>query len=281
MGTSQSSGGPGLGVPMVPPWVSPLPSEGALDEVPGGGENDTAVPTPAVPPPVPGPLAPARRFAGTRRSLGEYARSGSGQDMRRGLGHYVRSGYGGAGTASRRFASTARTAEVLDDTLARLGGRLPFDPGSPLDPALLAGRSVHEVMDAVVEAVRPIDGTQDAEAARAAIKDALSDLLTRFPEADLLNLDAEQRGFAIERYTALDVFRRFELDVGKTIIEKAPTAVTALSRLKQVRDYVKEAVAASFRRLREAGRAITAGRVSQVVQDALAETFHVFEGYAE
>jgi hypothetical protein len=136
-------------------------------------------------------------------------------------------------------------------------------------------------MDAVVEAVRPIDGTQDAEAARAAIKDALSDLLTRFPEADLLNLDAEQRGFAIERYTALDVFRRFELDVGKTIIEKAPTAVTALSRLKQVRDYVKEAVAASFRRLREAGRAITAGRVSQVVQDALAETFHVFEGYAE
>ncbi len=136
-------------------------------------------------------------------------------------------------------------------------------------------------MDAVVEAVRPIDGTQDAEAARAAIKDALSELLTRFPEADLLNLDAEQRVFAIERYTALDVFRRFELDVGKAIVEKAPSAVTALSRLKQVRDYVKETVAASFRRLRDAGRAITSGRVSQVVQDALAETFHVFEGYAE
>jgi hypothetical protein len=49
------------------------------------------------------------------------------------------------------------------------------------------------------------------------------ELLTRFPEADLLNLDPNQRGFAIERFTAIDVFRRFELDVGKTIVEKAPS----------------------------------------------------------
>jgi hypothetical protein len=136
-------------------------------------------------------------------------------------------------------------------------------------------------MDAVVEAVRPVDGTQDAEAARAAIRDALSDLLTRFPEADLLNLNATQRSFAIERYTAIDVFRRFELDVGKSILENAPSAVTALSRLKEVRNYVKESVAASFRKLRDMGRALTSGRVSQIVREALHETFRVFEGYAE
>jgi hypothetical protein len=136
-------------------------------------------------------------------------------------------------------------------------------------------------MDAVVEAVRPIDGTQDAEAARAAIRDSLADLLTRFPDADLLNLDDEQRTFAIERYTAFDVFRRFDLDVGQTIRDKAASATMALSRLKEVRDYVRETVAASFRRLRDAGRTITAGRVSQVVRDALRETFQVFEGFAE
>lgn len=136
-------------------------------------------------------------------------------------------------------------------------------------------------MDAIVEAVRPVDGTQDAEAARIGIRDSLSELLTRFPEADLLNLEAEQRAFVIERYTASDVYHRFHLDVGQAIVDSAPTAATALSRLKQVRDYVKETVAASFRRLRDAGRAITAGRVSEVVRDALAETFQVFEGYAE
>jgi len=136
-------------------------------------------------------------------------------------------------------------------------------------------------MDAVVEAVRPVDGTLDAEASRAAIHDALAEVLTRYPDADLLNLDPEQRTFAVERYTAIDVFRRFELDVGKTIYEKAPSAVMALSRLKQVRDYVKETVAASFRTLRDAGNAITAGRVQQVVREAIRETFQVFEGFVE
>ena len=39
--------------------------------------------------------------------------------------------------------------------------------------------------------------------------------------------------------------------------------------------------AAAFRRLRNAGRTLTAGRISQVVREALRETFDVFEGYAE
>src|SRR5205814_448199 len=93
--------------------------------------------------------------------------------------------------------------------------------GSLLDPVLLAGRSAREVMDAIVEAVRPADGTQDAEACRSAIKDALSELLTRFQQADLLVLTPEQRAFVIERFVAIDVYRRFVLDVGKAIQDKA------------------------------------------------------------
>ncbi len=282
MGTSQSSGGPGSGVPMVPSWT-PDPPAGE----PPGGELGTEAPAdvepspPQVAPPPPAPLAPPARFLGVRRALGEFARSGDGRDMRRSLGHYVRTGYGGSGTATRRFGGTAATAGALGGALARVAAGEPAAPGSPLDPALLAGRNAQEVMDAVVEAVRPVDGTQDSEAERAAIRDALSELLTKFPEADLLNLGPEQRAFAIERFTAIDVFRRFELDVGKTIVEKAPSAVTALSRLKEVREYVKQSVAAAFRKLRDAGRSLTSGRINQVVRDALRETFDVFEGYAE
>ncbi|SCY98898.1 Qat anti-phage system associated protein QatB [Microvirga guangxiensis] len=287
MGTSQSSGGPGPGVPMVPSWVPDLPAV----EPPAGDDTapaDDAAPeapadgAPSHEPPIrPIPVAPPARFLGTRRSLGEFARTGDGRDMRRGLGHYVRTGYGGSGTATRRFGGTAGTAGALHGALSSVAAGAPAAPGSPLNPALLAGRSAQEVMDAVVEAVRPIDGTQDAEASRAAIRDALSELLTRFPDADLLSLDDDQRNFAIERFAAFDVVRRFELDVGKTIIEKAPSAAAALSRLKQVRDFVKETVAASFRKLRAAGRSLSAGRVNRVVRDALRETFVVFEGYAE
>jgi len=271
---------------MVPPWTPDPPEDDeALDEsegdAPEGDEQkrDGSETSPSAAPPV--PVAPTARFGAARRGLGDFARTGNDRALRRSLGHYVGRGYGGASTATRRFGGTAGTARALGGALASVAEGQPAAPGSPLDPTLLAGHSAREVMDAVVNAVRPVDGTQDTEAARAAIHDALSELLTRFPDADLLSLDAEQRAFAIERYTAADVFRRVELDLGKTIMEKAPSATVALSRLKQVREYVKEAVAASFRRLRGAGRTLTSGRIGRVVRDALRETFLVFEGYAQ
>lgn len=265
---------------MVPPWTPDPSLDDALLAPPDGDDASGEVSTPQNAIPAPAPIAPAARFSGVRRALGEYARSGDRSDLRRSLGHYVRTGYGGSGTTTRRFGSTTATADALGSALARVAAG-QAEPGSALDPALLAGRSAREVMDAVVDAVRPVDGTQDAEAERAAIRDALSELLTRFPDADLLSLEPEQRAFAIERFAAIDVFRRFELDVGKTIVEKAPNAATALSRLKEIREYVKQVVAASFRKLRDAGRTLTSGRISQVVRDALRETFEVFEGYAE
>lgn len=282
MGTSQSSVGPGPGVPMVPPWT-PNPPAGAPPTPPEqedpGGEAPQV--TPPAAPPAAVPVAPAGRFTQARRSLGEYARTGDRQALQRSVGHYVQAGYGGARTAIRRFGGTIATAQALGAALVGVAAGHPPTPGSPLDPALLAGRTADEVMDALIEAVRPVDGTQDAEAERAAIRDALSEVLTRFPNADLLNLTPEERSFAIERFAANDVCRRFELDLGQTIIDKAPSAVIALSRIKEVRSYIKECVAAAFRLLRNAGNRLTAGHLGQVIRDALQETFEVFEGYAE
>jgi hypothetical protein len=200
--------------------------------------------------------------------------------MRRGVGHYVRTGYGGGGTAVRRFGGTAATADALYGALSNVAEGQPASAENRMDSALLAGRSARKVIDAVIEAARPADGTQDAEASRASIKDALSELLTVFPEADLLNLSEEERAFAIERFVGIDLFRRLDLDLGKTIREKAPSATVGLARLKEVKEYVKETVAAAFRKLRAAGSRITNGRVNEIVRAALRETFQVFEGYA-
>jgi hypothetical protein len=297
MGTSQSSKGPPGGVPMVPPWVPdavpaaapPADSASAPPADTQGDQPDTAPPAPAAAPaatnpaaaPAVSPIAPAARFRGARRSLGTFARSGDAADMHRGLGHYVRGGYGGARTATSRFGWTATTAGGLYSALSSAAAGQAAAPGSALDPVLLSGRSARQVIDVVVEAVRPADGTQDAEANRAAIRDSLSELLTKFADADLLNLNPEQREFVIERFVAIDVYRRFALDLGKTIQDKAPSAATGLSRLKQIKDYVKETIAASFRKLREAGQRISAGRVKDIVRAALRDALEVFEGYAE
>lgn len=292
MGTSASSNGPSGGVPMVPPWVPDavppsLPFDGAGPAPADGDQQDgQQTPGPAQPaPPQPQTqpqtlIAPRARFAGARLNLGRFAHGGDKRHLGRGLREYVRKGYGGGGTAARRFGGTASTADALYGALSNVAGGQAAAPGSPLDPALLAGRSAREVMDAVVEAVRPTDGTQDAEASRAAIKNALSELLTIFPEADLLNLSEDQREFAIERFVAIDVYRRVVLDIGKAIQEKAQTATMGLARLKEVKDYIKETVAAAFRKLQGAGNRVTKGRVNEMVRAALGEAFQVFEGYA-
>jgi hypothetical protein len=272
MGTSQSSNGPGPGVPLVPPWVPPPPPP---DEPDPPSPPDTLAP-PLHASPVTA-RAPAGRFGAARRSLGSFATSGDRREMRRGVSNYVRHGYGGHSTASRRFEGTARTAGGLYGALSALANGPSGEFAGALDRQALLGRSAREVIDAVTDAVRPVDGSQDAEASREAIAEALSGLLDRFPDADLLTLSEEQRDLVIESYTAEDVFRRLELDLGKHIMDKAVSVADAMSRSAEIRDYVREAVAAAFRRLREVGTRLLNGHIASVVRSALAATLEVFE----
>lgn len=275
MGTSQSSSGPGANVSLVPPWADPVPD-------PADPVAPEAVPVPdpetlpgLMPPPTSNldPIAPDRRFGGTRRNIGAFAKTGDTVRMRRGIAHYVRTGYGGAGTMSRRLGSVSTTARSLGRALD------PSSTESGLDRALLQGKSADVIIDAVVEAARPQDGTLDAEASREAIRHALSDLLRDHVDADLLNLSDTQREFVIENYAAHDVYRRFALDVGKHLVDNAPTATIGLARLKQVRNYIRQTISESFRRLREAGQAMTTTNVRATVAHALADSLAVFEGY--
>jgi hypothetical protein len=266
---------------MVPPWVPDIPlasAESTPEAQTDADKEEQSASTAESPPEI--PVAPPRRFQEANRDLGDYARSGNGESMRRGLGRYVRKGYGGSSTATRRMGGTVQTAQAL--YLALSGRGRPDVSGENLfDPALSDGKTADEVMDAVVEAVRPVDGTQDAEASRASIKDALCEMLKKYPDADLSDLQPEQREFVIERFVAGDVFRRIELDLGQTICEKAPTAAIGLSRLKDVREYVRETVSASFRKLRENGQRMSGEEITRIVQNAIQETFQVFEEYAE
>lgn len=287
MGTSQSSKGSPSGVPMVPPWVPDLPLPPPLNPpVPQeGAPPDTDAAPDGAPPPAPPkepiPMAPAGRFRATNVNLGEWARTGDRGQLKRGMGHYVGKGYGGSSTATRRMASTAQTANALFTALGGGAANSFAAPGAPLDPALTASMSADEIMDAVVEAVRPVDGTQDSEANRAAIMDALSDVLNEFPDADLRNLLPEQREVAIERFVAADIFRRVDLDIGAKVLAKAPTAAAGMGRMREMRDYVREHVSEAFRNVRAAGQTFVASRVTQIVQMAIRETFTVFESYVE
>ena len=76
-----------------------------------------------------------------------------------------------------------------------------------------------------------------------------------------------------------DVYRRITLDIGKAIKEKAPSPATALSRLKEMKEYVKQRIAASFRQLRSQAQSLTARHVRDLAHGAIRDTFLVFEEY--
>jgi hypothetical protein len=275
MGTSKSSTGSPSNVPMVPPWTpEPVAPAGAPEAFP-------PQPVPSVPSPPNVPIAPARRFGAARTSLGSFAKTGSAADMRRGIGHYARKGMGGGGVAAQRMGATARTGGALYGALSGLAAGQTNALASGEDRNSLQGRSVEQIITAIVESVRPVDGTQDAESARDALQGALSaDLLDQYPDADLLNLSEDERLFIVERYTALDVFNQLELNVGKAIQNNAPNITTYLSRLREVKNYVKQTVAARFREIKKAGASLNPRTVAGIVRQAIQQTFEVF-GEAE
>jgi hypothetical protein len=152
--------------------------------------------------------------------------------------------------------------------------------GTELRDAILAsGNDVTVVLDAIADAASPIDGTQDKESSRRAVRDSLSELLIRYPEADLAALTEEQRVFVIERYAALDVYGRFCLDLQKTVMEKAADAAAGLRRLRSIREFIVQHVAAAFRTIRERGSAATSKSIARLTHEALRETLAVFEEY--
>lgn len=281
MGTSQSSNGAPPNQPIVPPWTPDLPQDSPSEKDPAdenglgadGTDKETSQPE--------SPVAPSRRFDPARRSIGEWANSGKSAAMRKGLGQYIKKGYGGSSTATKRLAGTAQTAGGLFSALAPDSENPYRADGAALSSTALAGKSAHEIIDIIVEAVRPVDGTQDCEASRDSMKEALSDLLTVFQNADLQQLSNEERHFVIERFVAGDVFRRIDLDLGKNIRDRVPNTATALRRLKDIKDYVKETVSAAFKKLAKQGLVLTNQRVVQIVNSAIRETCEVFEGYAE
>lgn len=265
MGTSASSGGPGGGVPLVPPWV---PQVGATGQ-PGKQEAAASA------------TAPSARFGSARRGLGEFARSGDSSALRRGLSHYAGRGLGGSSGAARRLGGAASRSGVLFSALGGLSANT-LDPARlGFDAAGLAGRSAREIIDRVARFVSPSDGTQDAESSQRAVNAALSDLLAQDPAVDVASLTREQIDWVLERHIMYEIVQRIELDVGKSIIERAPSPASAIERMKEMREYVEESVAAAFRANRQDSGSIDASEMVKLSSAVIRDTFAVFEEYLE
>lgn len=283
MGTSSSSNGPGSGIPMVPPWAdnpteAPDTGQDGQEDTQQGSESNNAENNEKEPNQLP-LNAPPGRFGGARSSLGAFAGDGNSSSMRSGIRQYVSRGYGGAKNAARRMGSTASTAGGLAGILS--SDTRTTAQSDNFNTQFFQSKDSDDVVNAIIEAVRPIDGTQDSEASRESIKDALSELLDKNPDADLLELDDNDKYVVVETFLATDIYRRIALDVGKHIQDKAPNAVAGVNRLKQIKEYVRETVKSSFKKTGKNLSSLSQHQVTQLARSVIEDTYEVFEDYTQ
>lgn len=250
MGTSASSRGPGSGVPLVPAWV---------------GDN-LAIAEPA-------------RFRSARTNLGSFAKSGSEHSLKRGLGHYSRTGIGGSATGAARMGRSTAAAAGFTDVLSALRDGSPIPGNIPLDPATLAGRSQQEIADAIIDAVTPTDGTQDAESSRDSAARAFAEVLEVNPTTDLMALPQDMVELFFARFLGNDLVARIQLDVGKAVLDRAPDAAAAVQRLETMQSFVKQEFNRAVQALKDAGQRLQQGNGKVLGDAAIRATLDVFEGW--
>ena len=284
MGTQRSSDGPGSGVPLIPSWVQPVnvpPGEAPEDTEKKDDDKKNGNDQKEATPPTVSVDAPPGRFRGARTSLGRFASSGSRRDLQAGLGHYVRSGLGGSGYGARRLGGTASAAGRLYGGLQGYSAGEAQPPELGLNKADLSGKPAREVGDRIIDAICPVDGSQDTEARRDSLSRSISELAEEFPNLDLTALTEEQISLLTERFVAYDVCHRIELDVGKAMFLKAADPATAVKRIEELRQYVREKVSAVFREKSKQGTGLTRREAAVITAGVIRDTLAVFEEYVE
>lgn len=186
---------------------------------------------------------------------------------------------GGAAQATRRMAGTAVTAGRLHATLSALSSGTGLPADVVIDSATLAGRPAREVADRIARALQPPDGTQDSEAGRDAIARSLSELMEAQPDADFNALTPDQIEFVTQTYVGEDVCLRIDLDIGKTVLDKAPSFADGQARLEDMKAYIRQEVAHLFRARRDRGQRMTTQNAASLAAGVIQSVFHIFEEY--
>ncbi|WP_144056701.1 hypothetical protein [Rhodopirellula europaea] len=139
-----------------------------------------------------------------------------------------------------------------------------------------------ELLAAIAEAASPSDGTNDSQTGQDAAAEALQYLLEQDKNANLLDLDTDQREIVLERFLAVDAFKLFATDVCKHMQNKGPLAEHQ-NRMRVLKDYFCETFRqANQRRAREdrpsLGR-IPDDEVRRVSRSIITEAYMIFEGF--
>lgn len=219
--------------PLVPPWAEDSPpvkisnpdgsgdSEVCNDDVQDANQgNVNAEPS-------------SNRFTGARRAFGDYAKSGSRDDLKRSLGHYSRSASGGGNGVARRLASGITAGAGLMGLLS--GNQVQTSQGQ-ISLSSLSGLTTDQAIDKIVEVLAP--NNADADVVRSAMNYALSEVLEDFAEFSDATFTPELLGQVLTCYLTDLIFEQVVLDMGEAWLH-AETPVRQINMEGDLRELIK------------------------------------------
>ncbi len=223
MGTSRSHPGAGGGTPLVPSWANEAAGESA--------------PIPAEAP---------RRFVGFRTALGKFVASGGPESMRGALRSYARTASGGAGAGARRIAPATKALGTLFSAIGAAQGSgttVPETGGLTLDLAQLTGAPVEQAIEAILDVLCPPGGPTDAEMVRAAMNEALAQMLASETTFDAAEITRDDAIVLLERYIGETLYSRIAVD-GSKAFERTTDPVALVRAENELRTFIAASVGA-------------------------------------
>lgn len=288
MGTSAGSKGSPSGRPLVPYWVpdvSPLPAPPEIapeeNSKPDPQKNpdekkekdskkdkeQSKKPTPEI--------APRGRYGPTRGSIGRFGSTGSTGALKSALGHFTSKGMGGSGGAARRLGGSSMAAGRAYEVVSSLRNNTIDKSG--LSPKDLRNCSVREAKDRIIEAIQPVDGSQDTESIRESLNQAMGDMLEIHEDASLDSLTEEQFDTLMSSFIAHEIYSHFMLEVGETLLAKGGSQ--GVERANDVLDYIKAEVGRVYATFET--RPTSSKEAAGISNSVLEKTFSIFEGYIQ
>ena len=276
MGTSASSNGPHGGVSFDPPWLDDIEIPGNKVDTDLPNENDPHTQEEQIDPSKVN-IAPPRRFSNARRALTEYTRSGDSDSLRRALGHYSRTGMGGAQNVAKRMRTSTKSASALFGVLRSV--RENIDPKIKEWISALTSRnaSASEIADEIISIVTPLGGSIDEIACKESMAQALESLIVKNPEVDLLNLSDDNIWSLIESFLGYEAFKRLCLDIGQPFEKSSLNPRVKVSLMNEMHRYLEAEIYVQIEKLRHNTQDINSNHLNTILQDALANTFFVYE----
>jgi hypothetical protein len=277
MGTSSSSSGPGAGVSFDPPWLNSVASEldSPLEETSSQGFNKNPEKMRVATQPF--HVAPPRRFGNARRYLGEYVKSGNRDSLKKALGNYSRKGMGGSSKVASRMSTSTSAGAGLFTFLQDVRDSSATKFKEWVNQLSNKNFSAYEIANEIIAQVVSTGGSLEEESCRNSIAQAMSDILKVNPDIDLMNMNDESIWTVLELFMANEAFNRLYLDIGQLFESAKYSPIEAVSRMNDMRDYLKSEISAQMRELRSNISNPSTEKINILLQSALRITFEIFE----